>query len=169
MTATDPRPPRRPRRNRTSMSTPIISRDDAIHAIANRLADRDAFVLFVPPGMVPTVARCLATVAGWTGYLDTGLPTVLRTSSSEALVMLPLVVSHFGATSTAVITVPKTVPAAALGKALGQHIPEDGSKDIVAIHQGGPLVWPALFIDALALVDPAAAAHLHANDLTRQS
>jgi hypothetical protein len=155
-------------------TTVVIPRADAVHAIAGRLADRDAFVLLIPPGMVPTAARCLANVTRWTGYLDVGLPTVLRTNSGQALEMLPLVVSHFGATTTAVITVPKTIPAATLRTALGmaagrQQFPDDGTRDIVAIHETGPLQWPLLFIDALTQVDPAAAAQLHANDLTRQS
>jgi len=149
--------------------TDVIARADAVHAIANRLADRDAFVLLVPPAMVPTAAHRLADVTGWTGYLDTGAPIVLRTSNSQVLTTLPLVVSHFGTTITAVITIPKTIPAATLRTTLGADIPADGSKDIVAIHESGPLVWPLLFVDALTQVDPAAAAHLHANDLTRQS
>src|SRR5262249_28808962 len=107
--------------------------------------------------------------ARWTGYLDIGLPTVLRTHSSQALETLPLVVAHFGATTTAVITVPKTTPATTLATALGAQLTADGSRDIVAIHETGPLQWPLLLIDALTHVDPAAAAQLHANDLTKQS
>jgi hypothetical protein len=150
-------------------TTVVIPRADAVHAIAAHLADRDAFVLLVPPGMVPTTARCLATVARWTGYLDVGLPTVLRTHNSHALETLPLVVSHFGTSTTAVITVPKTIPAAVLATFLSEQLPDDGSRDIIAIHETGPLQWPLLFIDALTQVDPAAAAQLHANDLTTQS
>jgi hypothetical protein len=171
----------RPRRNRRRKGHPpvrnvvpftrIIARDDAVHTIAGHLADRDAFVVLVPPGMVPTVADRLTTVPSWTGYLDAGLPTLLHTNSGKALIILPLLVPHTAANANAVITIPKTIPAATLAKALGQHIADDGSKDIVLIHETGPgpLAWPMVFIDALAQVDPAAAAQLHANDLTRQS
>src|SRR5262249_40292180 len=124
---------RRPRRDHPMTTTAVIPRGAAVHAIAAHLADRDAFVLLVPPGMVPTVAHRLANLATtrqarrarWTGYLDIGLPTVLRTHSSDALAMLPLVVSHFGATTTAVITVPKTIPATTLAAALGAQLADD--------------------------------------------
>jgi hypothetical protein len=111
-------------------------------------------------------------VPGWTGYLDLGLPTVLRVHLSQAQkkTLLPVLVSLVGAACTAVFTVPKTVPAVTLGTALGQQLSDDGSQDILVIHEPGPAtVWPTLFVDALALVDPASAAQLHANDLTRQS
>jgi hypothetical protein len=65
----------------------------------------------------------------------------------------------------AVGTVPKTVPARTLSDVLGQDIPDDGSRDLIFLHgeEGEPIVWPPLFADALAVVDPAAAATIHVN------
>ena len=136
----------------------LIDRDDAVAAIAGAIADRHSFVIVAPPDTVAGLAGCLTTVAGWTGYLDNGTPTVLCTDQPAAATVL----DGLAVPTAMVVTVPKTVPAATLGEALGQEIPADGSQDLVLLcgDEEGPLVWPLLFVDALAPVDPRAAAAL---------
>ncbi len=145
--------------------TQPIDRNDAVKKIAGHLADRDAFVVTAGPGMVAEVGRRMACISGWTAYLDSGIPAVMRTSVPGALVVIDALVS-----SALVLIVPKVVPAVKLGKALGKEIAADGSQDIVILCEDqAALYHPMLFVDALAIVDPAAAAHFHANDLANLS
>lgn len=141
------------------MTTPI-DRGQAVHRIAAHLADRDSYVITVPPDLVDTVAENLASIPERTLYLDGGLPAVLRTDQASVLAVTGALTA-----TAAVLVVPKTVPAAALTKALGQHVPEDGSQDIVVLMADGPIVWPLLFVDALEVVDPRAAGQLRASNL----
>ena len=62
---------------------------------------------------------------------------------------------------------PKTTPAAALAEALGEHVPDDGSRDLIMLGEStnGPYLWPTLFVDSVALVDPVAAATVYVNDV----
>lgn len=142
--------------------TTVIPRESAVRRIAAHIADRDAFIVVVPPGLLDTLAAGLVDVPDWTGYADNGTRMVLRTDQPGALLVVEAV-----SVATAVVIVPKTVPAGVLAEALGQEIPADGSQDLVLLHEDerGPLIWPRLFVDALEIVDPAVAAHLHANDL----
>jgi hypothetical protein len=148
--------------------TTVIHRDQALKAIAGHIADRDAFVVLVPPAMLDTVTHALRRTPQWRGYIDNGTGIILRADAATATALMPLM-GALGIPTAAVLTVPKTVPASVLGEALGQHIPADGSQDIIGIHDGGPLIWPLLFVDALALVDPAAAAQLRALDIATAS
>jgi hypothetical protein len=67
-----------------------------------------------------------------------------------------------GVPMTAVVLVPKTVSAELLGAALGPDVPTDGSRDVLILGEGEdfPVTWPLLVVDALALVNTAAAAQL---------
>lgn len=69
----------------------------------------------------------------------------------------------------AVITVPKTVPTAAIRNAFGADIPAGGSQDLLTIIADSPesgLTLPLLFIDAVNIVDPATVAALLAENPT---
>jgi hypothetical protein len=141
--------------------TTTITREQAVKAIAGHLADRDAYVITVPPELMPEVTRSLDGITDWTAYLDGGLPVVIRTDRAAVLTITGALT-----VSAAVLTVLKrTTAAAALSAALGQEIRDDGSQDIVVLHDNGPMVWPLLFVDALAVVDPGAAAAIHANQV----
>lgn len=139
--------------------TTSISRATAVTTVAGHIADRDAFVITVPPNVLGDVTHGLRDVDGWTAYLDSGTPVILQTDRVSVLAVTGAIIL-----SAAVVTVPKTVPAAVLSKALGQTIPDDGSQDLVVLHgaDGEPIVWPLLFVDALDQVDPIAAAQLRA-------
>lgn len=149
--------------------TTLITRRAAVDAIAAHIADRTAFIVLAPPKLLGEVITRLRHVPGWTGYLDTGRDSVARGDAAE-FVTLGRVAQAFGTPAIAVMTVPKTVPAARLSRALRQPIADDGSQDILVIRgESGPIHWPMLFVDALEQVEPAAAAQLHAEDLSVMS
>lgn len=149
-------------------TTTVVPRAAAVRAVANAIADRAHFVIAVPPDHVASVIDRLAGIPrGWTAYVDNGSPMVLVTGEPGAAVLLDLV----GGAVVAVVTVPKTTSAAVLGGALSQPVPDDGSQDLVIIHdfEPGPMCWPMIFVDAIERVDPAVAAQLHASDIRSMS
>ncbi|MET8098131.1 hypothetical protein ABZV29_16875 [Streptomyces sp. NPDC005236] len=140
----------------------LLSRDTAVQRIARRIAARDAYVITAPPTSLPRLSSALTELKGWHAYLDSGTPAVMRTDRAGALLVADLLMETAG-----VIVVPKTVPASELGEVVGQELPADGSQDLVVLMptDGGPIFWPLLFVDALALVDPPVAAHLRAQHI----
>lgn len=139
----------------------LLARDRAVQKIAAHIADRDAYLVTIPPEALPRLSRSLDGLASWSAYLDNGTPVVLRTSRAGALLVSDLLMETAG-----VLVVPKSVPAAALSKVVGQEVPADGSQDLVVLASAvGPTFWPLLFVDALAVVDPRMAAQLRANHL----
>ncbi|MER7838439.1 hypothetical protein ABTY98_21755 [Streptomyces sp. NPDC096040] len=139
----------------------LIDRDTAVQQIAAHIADRDAYVITTPPDALPRLSRSLENLSSWGAYLDSGTPVVLRTGRAGALLVVDMLMETAG-----VLVVPKTVPAAELGKVVGQDIPADGSQDLVVLMpREGPIFWPLLFVDALEIVDPAVAATLRANHI----
>ncbi|WP_405017383.1 hypothetical protein OHV05_10115 [Kitasatospora sp. NBC_00070] len=134
-------------------------RTKAVRRVADALADRTSFVITIPPGTAQALASSLAQMFPWTAYLDNGTGEVLATSDAGSLEMTDLFFPVSG-----VLLVPKTVPASALSRVVGQTVPADGSQDIIVLidRDGGSTVWPWLFIEALALVDPDAAAQIKA-------
>jgi hypothetical protein len=150
-------------------ATTPLDRERAVANIAAAIADRTAFVILGAPHMLDALGYRLKSVPDWTAYVDNGTPLALRTEDAATLRIVPTLVP-----ATVVVTVPKTVPAAALDDALGplgQHVPDDGSRDMLILHDGDdqPIVWPTLFVDALEQVDPRAAAQLRATDIAIQS
>ncbi len=146
------------------LMTAVIPRESAVHRIAAHITDRDVWLITVPPSLLPTVAEALGDVPGWLGYVDNGTGLILTTDRPMAIIATAVFIA-----STAVVAVPKTVPAAVLAEALGRDVPADGSQDLILLHEGGPIVWPMLFVEALDRVEPAVAAHLRANDLANLS
>lgn len=143
----------------------LVDRQDAVAAIAAHLADRTAFIINIPPALISTAVEHLESIPGWTGHFDNGTPAVLRTGAGSLSLGVAQLLEALGAPFTAVVTVPKTVPAADLGRALDRDIPADGSQDIIGLYEGGPIVWPMLFVEALDRVDPQAAAQLRASGI----
>ena len=139
----------------------IVDRDTAVKAIGDAIADLHSFVVVAPPSAVASLADCLTHVPDWTGYIDNGTPMVLCTDQPAAVTVLNVLALP----TTMVVTVPKTVPAATLGDALGQEIPADGSHDLVLLcgDEETPTTLPLLFVDALGRVDPRVAAALYAD------
>lgn len=140
----------------------ILERDHAVHTIAAHLADRDSYVITVPPYAITPMATRLCATANHTAYLDTGLPFILATDEGATLAAVGTLVPM-----AIVLTVPKTVPPSVLARAIGQPVPDDGSQDIVIIQRrdGRATHWPVLFVDALEAVDPRAAAEIRANQV----
>lgn len=145
------------------MTTTVIGRPAAVHQIAAPLADRSAFVIVTPPDLVADIAPRLGRLpTGWTAYLDNGTPVVVATGEPKAIALMAALSLPGGI--TAVVTVPKTVPAVMLTEAVGQEVPADGSQDLIMLHSGWnrPIIWPMLFVDALEQVDPRATAQIRA-------
>lgn len=140
----------------------LLSRDTAVQQIARHIADRDAYVITVPPTSLPRLSSALTELKGWHAYLDNGTPAVMRTDRAGALRVADLLMETAG-----VIVVSKTVPAAELTEIVGQDVPADGSQDLVVLMptDGSPIFWPLLFVDALAIVDPPVAAKLRAHHI----
>ena len=74
------------------------------------------------------------------------MPDLIETAASPAVVWV----------------VPKSVPAARLGKALGASIPADGSRDLIGLTAGDGkhATYPLILAEAIERVDPAATAHI---------
>ena len=161
------RQPGQPGPNSRCMPVP---RAEAVRAIAAHIADRTAFVISAPPAIVESAAHCLRAIGEGDCYMDNGLDTVFRLCG-EYVALAEVMAGLLPGTAAAVFTVPKIVPAARLSEALqGQHVPEDGSQDLVLLHADEGLVqFPTLLIEALALVDPAAAMQFAVNDVRRLS
>lgn len=147
-------------------TTEIVTRSEAVDTIAAAIADRTAFVVLAGPHMLADVARALDAVPTFAAYLDAGHGGVMRACDAVELTL----VSLLAAPTAAVLLVPKTVPAGTLAAAFGRdHIPADGSRDLVVLCDDGPVAWPLIFVDALAIVDPRAAMQIRASDLASTS
>lgn len=152
----------RHQRRRTS-TTDTIARRHAITEISACLADRDAYVVGIPPGALLDFAFRLENVPVMTAWVDNGTNVVLKTSD---LPVLAVAVTVMDFRAAAVVAIPKTVPAAVVRAAIDRDMPDDGSRDIVVLDDGGRLAyWPRLLVDALQRVDPAYTAQLHANEV----
>lgn len=140
----------------------LLHRDRAALEISGRIAGEADYLITVPPGALLPLCEALDALTSWTAYLDSGTPLVVRTERSGTLRNVALRGAAAG-----VISVPKAVPAAALAEALSQPLPPDGSEDLIVLTSpdGGPIFWPLLFVDALEIVDPAAAAQLRAHHI----
>lgn len=148
-----------------------VRRGDAVSDIAARLGDRDAFVVAVPPTALADVISALAKLAATTCYLDCGLPGVIRVRSPHLAQAAAAARSQPPGTTSAVIIVPKTLPAARLRKLLGSRaeIPADGSQDVLMIQTADQFEMPVLLVDAIARHEPVLAAAMYAADVRRQS
>ena len=94
------------------METFRAPRETAVRAVADALVDRTSFVATVPPGALATVADALARIPRWTAWLDCGLDTVLRVDDARTVTSTAALFAITGAPVLAVVTIPKTVPAA---------------------------------------------------------
>lgn len=148
----------------------ITDHDTAATRIGNHLADRDSFILVTKPGCELWAARQLATLAHWTVYSVDTNGLVFITSDLAAYIVRVVATEVFGGTTAAVFVVPKTVPARALSKVLGQDIPADGSRDIIVhAEPGETMALPMIFVDAIRHVDPRMAAQFEANAVANLS
>jgi hypothetical protein len=153
----------------------IISRRKAISELAAQLADQTSFVVVVEPRFVAAAFDRFKNIPTWVGYIDNGQLGVWQARAkgdltaasavASAVVRMITYAESLGAEFVAVITVPKTVPAAELTAALGAELPTDGSADIFPLwSEGEQVTWPTLFVDALGKIDPRAAAEIRVSD-----
>lgn len=138
--------------------TAVISRADAVRAITDALADRTSFIVLVPHAAMPGMVEPLRRIRRSTTLVDNGLDAVLRTDDPRVLAIAGLF-----SPAIAVTLIPKTVSARRIGRALGQSVPEDGSRDIIGVgFTGAHQQWPTLFLAALDQVDPVTAESIRA-------
>lgn len=147
----------------------VITREDAVAQLASCIADRNAFLITAAPNLTLELAQRIAAVGPWTGYLDTGVDHILQTNDIRALATTWAITTAVNGAAIAVFTVPKTVPAKKLSKAVGQNVPADGSQDILIVNQDARFYWPLLFVDAVERVDPAMASSIRASDVRNLS
>lgn len=140
----------------------LMNRSRAVREIADRIADRTHFVMISPTHRLARLVYDLAEqTPQWCAYLDSGSGMVLRTPHAGTVAAIKVFIETAG-----VVTVPKTVPAAKLAAVVDQPVPEDGSQDLVVLYEPGePMFWPTLFVNAIDLVDPKAAATIRANQI----
>jgi hypothetical protein len=141
-----------------------VPRGDTVAVIAARYKKRDAYLVAAGPGQVPSALARLALVAEATVYLDQGGKTLMSVTGAALQVMPDLI--ETAAPAVAVWVVPKSVPAARLGKALGDSIPADGSRDLIVLtaDDGKHAAYPLILVEAIEQVDPATAAHIRSAD-----
>jgi hypothetical protein len=155
------------RKSRGERPSLPVARADAVSDIGAHIADRDAFVISIPPALIASAAARLSALPSCTWYADNGSEIVMRLAVPSIPVIEAIDMLLPGMTAAAAI-VPKTVPAAQLAAALSHvtEIPGDGSRDLVMLQDdSGPVIWPRLLADALASVDQAFACQLAVNDL----
>jgi hypothetical protein len=144
-----------------------LPRAEAVRRVAAHLADRDAFVVVggTLGDHTDQWLAALAAVPEWHAYLDHGGPHVMRVAGPD-VARVRLLTEAVGLDTLPVAVVPKTVPAARIAEALGHPVADDGSQDIVAVSgERGRVDWPALFVDAVAVVEPRAAMQIRAADV----
>lgn len=131
---------------------PLILRSAAVHDLATILANREAFVL-IDPG-AGQVGRAACTAPDVVAYVDVGAPLV-------GLVLGPDALPACERGAAAVFVVPKSRAARrALAGALPVTSKQLEAQDVLVPHTGAGFLWPVLFVDALAIVDPGAAAQI---------
>ncbi len=152
------------------MHAEVISHATATDRVADHYADRTAFIILAGLNLDLQIATRLNTLASWTAYAIDAAGQVMVTDDLPLLIARATLADLIGVPSITLFTVPKTVPAADLGRALGQDVPDDGSRDVIMCAKpGAPIAWPMVFVDALRKVDPKAAMSLEALDMARMS
>jgi hypothetical protein len=145
------------------MTTVPMTYADATAAITRHLVDRDAYVLITAVDQASRVARRLAKLPAWTAYMINYTEIVLRTDDPAIVGVLDVCNSTTRVVAAALFTVPKTISAASLGSVLGVKLPDD-EHDVFNLQLGRDVhVWPALFVDALAPIDPEFVTAMYAN------
>jgi hypothetical protein len=157
--------------NPTAHHEVSVPRAEAVRDIAAHIADRDAFIVSAPPDATARVAHALRNrrASGAVCYFDYGMPGVIRVRSPHLGEAADMARSQPPGTLAAVFIVPKTVPAARLGKLLWQDIPADGSQDLVMVQTRDLFDLTTLLLDAIGKLDPKFAAAFYANAVQSQS
>jgi hypothetical protein len=134
------------------MISTSLDRASAVKQLSGPVFDRHSFLVAVSLRRLAEQVHAFGdgTVPVWTAYIDHGGSAVLRTSDVN------LLEAHTRSVpGSAVLVIPKTVPATALREVFGQPLPEDGSRDLIDLDTD---FWPTLVFEALEAVNPEAAA-----------
>ncbi|MGW7344011.1 hypothetical protein [Streptomyces sp. NPDC054854] len=141
----------------------LIPRPNALEHIAAHLDAQDHYLITSPPDTLGRLMQNLEDIPSWMAYVDNGSPTVLRTERPGAVRLAGRILAV-----AAVIVVAKTVPYRDVMAAIDRQPDGAPHEDVfVLTTPGAPTWWPVLFADALALVDPAAAADLRKEGLAQ--
>jgi hypothetical protein len=140
-----------------------LDRKDAVAEIVSAMNGQAHYLVTAPPGTITVLGESLGHLSTWRAYVDSGVPTVMSTNDASALFVTSLLMPM-----AAVIVVPKTVSPAELSEVLGRTVPEDGSQDIVILHEAedAPIIWPMLFLEAMRVVDPDVVEQILAHQTT---
>ena len=162
-------PLRPPVEKRPATQAVIVPREAAVREIAGHIADRDAFIIGVPPGALAFATKVLRKLDGSACYLDIGVPVVTVLRSPNLGEAADMAATQMPGTAIAVYTIPKTIPARHLSRLVGRDIPADGSQDLIMLQDCEAANWPTLLLDAIGRVDPQFAATMYANDSRNMS
>ena len=133
----------------------FVEREHVIARLAAHRADRDAFILAIPPSLLVAAARGLGMIREAEFFLDSsGTGDLLTAAGPGAGDAVAVTVALSGRPTVAVAVVPKRVAGVAVCAALGLRDMDD-ARDLRALEKPGePVAWPRFLIDALERVDP---------------
>lgn len=129
----------------------IITRDEAVAAIAQHITARTAYIVGAAPDSVLPLAERLLALPSWTVYLDRGAPTVMLTDNPSYMALTALLSGPL----CAVVIMPTSLPTELLDRAFGAGALNDSGLLTVFSGDGNePQGLPQLFVDAMAMHDP---------------
>lgn len=133
---------------------------DAVEAIAAAVADKQHWVLSVPPVAAMQVVDRLSTTTAvyWTemGVDEHPALRIAATPDRAGHYLAGMTASSLGLPLVVVIDKAGVAPSL-LADLLGHRVPDDGSQDVVIWTWRDKTAWPLLLLDAFQLVDPAGA------------
>lgn len=140
---------------------PLIQRSAAVRELSTILANREAF-LIIDSGD-GTLGRAACMAPGTVAFVDVGAPLI-------ALLPGPVALPACALGAAAVFVVPKSRDARrVLAGALRLTSKQLEAQDLIVPQTGVGILWPVLFVDALAAFDPAAAAQIRADDVSHRA
>jgi len=150
----------------TTATHELVPFTDAATRIAERMRARDCWIVTIPPSKFAAAAQRLGRLHGAVVYAENGTDTVCVAANPTASAALALGADAIGPYLAGVATVPKTVRRKHLARAFGRQLPGDEAQDVLLI-EGGPdegrYVWPAVFVEAVAVDSPEDAALIRAS------
>lgn len=141
-----------------------VPREDVVDLLARHVAAHDAYLIAIPPSLLPAAARGLGMIREVSFFLDSAgtgdLMTAAGPGAGEAVAVTAALTQ---APLVSVAVVPKTVAAVAVCAALGLADMDDARELRALQADGEPMVWPRFLVDALERVDPVTAARIEAS------
>jgi len=128
-----------------------MPRAQAIARLAAHRAERDAYLIAIPPSLIAPAALSLGLIRECVFYLDSaGTGDLVTAHGPDAGTAVALTAALAGIPVVAVAVIPKTVAAVAVCAVLGEPDMDD-DRDLRALLQDDEsTVWPRFLLDALA-------------------